>query len=279
MVIRNSKTVASRVRRRTVMQARILQPRYIVPFASFIWFCHEENAYMNSGISPIDKVFDAIRDQSNAEPIILYPGDHWRIGASHDSRRAIERYLADLDSVSQRPLKVAQAVDPEELVSASREFCDKVCGDAGPTRVLLGIAKKQYARDRERYGFSLASLLRSCLLQVHQPRIYVRDHEESYAFTIRHGLRKVNCPAADCDIETGAESLHYAFKHMWGGQTLLINGRFREMRHDSRLELFDYFHLAGTVNAGKMTGWGDMLRNMALRVPVLSRMIGQTTRA
>src|SRR5262249_33143574 len=38
-------------------QAEILQPKWIVPFASFIWFCHHENYYMNQNVNRISDIF------------------------------------------------------------------------------------------------------------------------------------------------------------------------------------------------------------------------------
>ena len=58
---------------RAVRQARALNAKHVIPFASFIWFCHEENDYMNSGIRPVSDVARSLQDQTDAQPVVLYP--------------------------------------------------------------------------------------------------------------------------------------------------------------------------------------------------------------
>jgi len=46
---------------RTVLQCRELEARWLLPFASFVWFCHEENHYMNSAVVGVDEVAETVR--------------------------------------------------------------------------------------------------------------------------------------------------------------------------------------------------------------------------
>ena len=36
-------------------QIEVFKPKYTIPFASFVWFSHEENFYMNQEINRIDQ--------------------------------------------------------------------------------------------------------------------------------------------------------------------------------------------------------------------------------
>ena len=74
------------------------------------------------------------------------------------------------------------------------------------------------------------------------------------------------CTREACDVRLGSESLHFAFKFLWGGQTLSINGRFQERDRDSRRPLFDYFDMAGSRNAGRVVTWRSLPADLGRRL-------------
>lgn len=268
---------AEKMVERTVMHSRAFQPKFVVPFASFIWFCHEENFYMNSGLTPVGQVAEAIESQSDAQPVVLYPGDEWTVGASHDNQEAIRRYSEDQRSVEDRQLVQARTVDRGELISASQQYCRKLTQACGRHRILLNFAKKYLQRERSKPDSSwwrtLGAVARCLCFKVPTPKIHVNDLGQSFEFDLRWGLRAIDLPVDQCDVALGSESLLYAFSFMWGGETLIINGRFREIRTDSRLVLTDYFHLAGNINAGKRMSWSSMLQKLTKHLPVMRRAV------
>ena len=67
---------------RTVRQTRTLKAKHVIPFASFVWFCHEENFYMNSAMRPVGDAAEWIAGQTEAQPVVLYPGERWRMGSA-----------------------------------------------------------------------------------------------------------------------------------------------------------------------------------------------------
>ena len=54
-------------------QIEYFKPKITIPFASFIYYSHNENKYMNDSITDLDKVKNLIK-ASNSRPIFLYPG-------------------------------------------------------------------------------------------------------------------------------------------------------------------------------------------------------------
>jgi hypothetical protein len=66
----------------------------------------------------------------------------------------------------------------------------------------------------------------------------------SMEYSLVRGLRRSRYPQDRCDIELSSGALLFAFKFLWGGETLQINGRFRECYPDGRVALFDYLWLA-----------------------------------
>jgi hypothetical protein len=90
--------------------ARVLRPRHLVPFASFVRFCHQDNAYMN----PHAITIADLRARSAAPLAILHPGDaieNGRIVDAPANRERYERALADRTSVAS-PSVPQEEMDP-----------------------------------------------------------------------------------------------------------------------------------------------------------------------
>ncbi|MCC5869653.1 MAG: MBL fold metallo-hydrolase [Gammaproteobacteria bacterium] len=107
---------------RTVRQTRTLKAKHVIPFASFVWFCHEENFYMNSAMRPVGDAAAWIAGQTEAQPVVLYPGDRWALGSVHDSELAIKRYAADLAGIGERHRYHGTTIDIASLMTAAERF-------------------------------------------------------------------------------------------------------------------------------------------------------------
>jgi UDP-MurNAc hydroxylase len=246
---------------RAVMHCEEFAPRFVIPFASFIWFCHEENAYINDAFLGIDEVERTLRRRSTTQPIVMYPGDEWLVGAPHDSSSAMARYLQDQSSIVTRPLSRSKPVRPDELIAASRTFCREVLKGLNPLRLRLGRARRFFRDRRLCSTLGIRSPIRRfvdlLMLRVAQPRIYVPDHQQSYVLSLDAGLQPAAFEQHECDVAVSSGALLYAFKFLWGGQTLQINGRFREIRPESRHPLFEIFSVAAWRKSGNTVRWSS----------------------
>ena len=247
---------------KALVQCEVFAPRWVLPFASFIWFCHEENAYMNQAFMGIDEVEMAFRTKST--PVLMYPGDSWTVGTPHDNSAALARWRADQQSLPQRSPVKATPVAPDVLVEASRSFCRALIDGSDRSRVRARWAAQAFRRGG---GRSLPDRLRDLVsLRAAPATIWVTDHEKAYRFDPEHGLTPAVITREACDVRLGSESLHFAFKFLWGGQTLSINGRFQERDRDSRRPLFDYFDMAGSRNAGRVVTWRSLPADLGRRL-------------
>ena len=70
-------------------------------------------------------------------------------------------------------------------------------------------------------------------------RIWLTDYRISVDYCLLGGLQDSAHSREDCDIELSSEALMFAFKFLWGGETLQINGR---------IPLFDYLWTACAKN-------------------------------
>lgn len=256
---------------KAVKQCEVFAPRYVLPFASFIWFCHEENAYMNSAFLPIDEVVNTLRARTRATPVPLYPGDQWTVGAPFDPEPALARYRADQASLPQRTPVKATPVPPDDLMQQSRKFCADLIEGSDPSRMKVSWFADSLRRlakgpngtlvDRVR---GLATLATGRLVPA---LVYVTDHGTSYAFDPEKGLTPApQVPRAECDVAMSSAALSYAFRFLWGGQTLHINGRFEEIKPDARDRLFRYFHMASNRSSGHTMKWNTLPRDVADKV-------------
>jgi UDP-MurNAc hydroxylase len=134
---------ARRVLQDLKKQIDMIMPRYVIPFASFSWFCTEENFYLNAEKNSIRDVCDFIQEKTRAKPIALYPGDQWIVGQDHDSSQAIARYERDAAEISdpfQRPRTRHGLVDEKILIELGNDFRRKLMTLADPLLVRVHLA-------------------------------------------------------------------------------------------------------------------------------------------
>jgi hypothetical protein len=236
---------------RTVMQCRELGARWLVPFASFVWFCHEENDYMNSGVVRVDEVADAVARETDTTPVVLYPGDSWEIGREHSNAEALDRYRADYRSLETRERCHVRSVELSELQELSRRFVARIDDGVPGWRLKLRLARMNARYQRQAHPGASGRLRAAVALAMLRPRparVWIRDLERSALFDVRRGLVPASLAREDCDVTVSSDSLAYAFRFLWGGLSLQINGRFREHHPEGRLPLFDALWIADDLN-------------------------------
>lgn len=182
-------------------QIAVLRPRFVVPFASYVWFCNENNFFMNDAVNRIEDVFTILAEIPGIVPVVLYPGDVWTVGSHHESISSVEKYCGDYESVvSTRSLFRSPKIDLDTLEEAAEGF-------------------------RRR---SLDLNARRKLLAYRPCRIFLKDHAVPVAFSFKEGLRRNSYDAQLCDVALGSQALKYCFDHAWGFDTLLVSGMFEK---------------------------------------------------
>lgn len=189
---------------RLKLQVDILGPDVVVPFASFVWFCHQENRHMNEQANRIDTVADLVENDLGRTCAVLYPGDRWRLGEANDNRAAMARYLADYGTVESRPALSHPIVPADTIERAGRAFVGRV------------------RRENSRLAFRLlhvAGYLKPAIIKV-------RDIDKTYLLDLRGRFEEAPHGAGNPDIVLSGHSLMNVFERPWGPNTLAVNGRF-----------------------------------------------------
>lgn len=256
-------------------QTKRLQPDYVMPFASHIWFCHEENGYLNQDVNRIDQICDALLLQAESQPLILYPGDRWTLGnADHSNTGALAKFADQYQTIGtpQRPALRAAPIERQELLAAAQVFVQRYYRLQAPSSFVF-LALESF-RNRSLGGTSMISNLRQlAVLSRESAKVYVTDHECSYELSTQ-GLVDAEFAQADCDLSLGSQSLLHCFRVAWGAEALRINGRFREPAdvpeglawrfHPNRF--FNYFLLPRRISLGQASSFGALAKQLINKI-------------
>ena len=209
-----------------------LKPRVAVPFASFSFFSHEENAFMSDSANKPWDVVEAV-ERAGQEAVLLYPGDRWEVGAKHDNAAAIERYRDDYAALSEHPRRSSEEVSMTSLVTSATKYIERV--KSKNDALVMKLLK-------------LTPLLRA----FHPVDIYIWDLKKSVRFDFSSGLKEIASREKCYSLQMGSDSLDFLFKFAWGLDTLMVNGRFQADPAGLRRLL--------------MTFGADVLNNSGIRV-------------
>jgi hypothetical protein len=186
-------------------QTRILQPRYALPFASYIYFSNVENAYLNDAMNTPRNAAETLA-AAGTIPVVLYPGDEWEIGASHDNAAALARYDERLVELPRLPLRGAgDSVSLDRLREAFAAYRARML--AQNSRLLIALLRKLP------------------FLGTFQPIIIrLTDLDRLISFSLLDGIVDLSGGAAD--VAMHSSSLLFLLKNDYGYDTLTVNGRF-----------------------------------------------------
>ncbi len=215
--------------RRVKLQIDTFQPKQTIPFASFVYFSHADNVYLNDAMNTVRDAATLIADETASEPVVLYPGEMWEIGQPHANAATLARYDDDY-ALATKPLHQTESVTIEQLQHLSQQYI---------------------ARMQRKNSKLFMRLMRLPPLRYFQPfTLYLTDLAETVRFDFRHGLQRVDSPAENVDIRLASESLAYVFQHDWGYDTLEVNGRFRATPGGHKIMVKNFF-LGPLNNTGR----------------------------
>jgi len=178
---------------------RAFRPRVTIPFASFVYFSHNENRYMNAWINTPDHV----QQQLSNEPTqlqFLYNGDSWsNQGGFCLNGDPLKRYRGDFDKIPGLPYRSHPSYSVDELLILGQRLVNRVHP-------------------------SFPRLLLHKATPVH---FYVVDLGTSVRFDLsRCTVEEDRRPRNQCDMALSSQALWFAFKFPWGFSTLDVSGRY-----------------------------------------------------
>jgi hypothetical protein len=216
-------------------QIRHLEPHYVIPFASFVRFCHEENCYLNDSVNRIPDFLDLCAGMKST-PIVMKPMDTWRVGEARDNTAAIQFWERVYNAIPSLDLRRTHAaIDIEGLRSECTTYQLRI-----------------FAKNSKAWMKMLSAVP---FLNLFRP-VYIRltDLRKTVRFSFFDELREAE-EIGSPDIEMSADSCSFIFANEFGFDTLLVNARCRAGRKGLDLILRNFG--IGNLNAmGWSIGWG-----------------------
>ena len=221
--------------RQLEQKVRRFEPTWTVPFASFSYWSHQENQYLNAGIVKVETAAQRI-SQSGSVPIVMSVQDSWEVGSTWNNEPALTYYAERYDWLHERPLSSyvsSPVIDESELISTAQAFVKKMTKHLTVRQLSCHVAL-QHADIRHDSGTAKlpkhVDAIYSCFAGRYKKcRIHVYDLDRCFEFTFQEGLTRVDTIRENCDISIGSQALHYSFSVPFGGEALQVNGRFQNI--------------------------------------------------
>lgn len=209
-------TGADEVLHQVRLYIRSFKPRVTIPFASFIYFGHDENRHMNAWINTPDRVCE---DLSGAitQLQFLYNGDSW---SSQDGfclhGDPLERYRADFQKIANLPYRSHPSYPRDELIELGQRLVAEV---------------------RPRFP-------RFLLREAAPIHFYVVDLNAAIRFDLREGTVEAEQRVkSECDLALHSQALWFAFKFPYGFGTLEVSGRYTRINPKVKKRALHLCHL------------------------------------
>lgn len=188
---------------RIALQVRILDPQIVVPFASFVYFCHEENFFLNDGMNSVGEVAQFVEDRLQKKAVVLYPGDRWNAVDTIDWHANARAYESDLNAkIAAGPTHFRRTIAAADVEDAVNRFLQRL---------------------RKKNPYARRLIADHCTL-------FLTDSAKAYDLSV-NGMRPIDADEFTADIATSGENLLYAIKTPWGGNTMHVSGRFVSWRN------------------------------------------------
>ena len=195
--------------RRIRIQSEALRPSYVIPFASFVYFSHEENAYMNDAINPPAKVVEYIDQQCVGEPMLMIPNETWDGRSPKDNAAAVQYWKEKYEEAFTKPLTTPPPSVPMDELINSCETMRKRVFECNSEILLKSLG-----------WFGILKPL----------DIRLRDLDAQAVFNWSSGLVETPLSEPDTLITMHSESLNFIFSNDFGVDTINVNARFTATR-------------------------------------------------
>ena len=181
------------------LQIEQFKPKYVIPFASYVYFSNTENNYLNDAVNKPREVVKRFAD-SNVEVVVMKPkdklgGDNAKVTISD----ALEFWEGKYDSIDLQSLNSYSQISLEEIYANFHKYCE---------------------RTSNKNSLWLIKLVRTISpISAFKPVII------NISDFVTSEIAQVNDEAM---LSMISESLNFLFQNSFGFDTLTVNGCFEE---------------------------------------------------
>lgn len=207
-------------------QIKILEPKNTIPFASYIYFCHQDNFYMNDSIVNLKDVKKNLKFLDTTI-VILYPGSCYSFDNSHNSDLDYNKYILDFSNIQNKKIfKQSVYFNYNDLLLASKKYLKSLYKKNTIFIVFFycifsKIFKFFFKKDF--IGFSGTAF-------------YIKDLNLTCSFDWINGLNVISNNDT-ADVKLSSEDLKFIFDYEYGSSTLSVNGK---AEYSSEYEKFKF---------------------------------------
>jgi hypothetical protein len=191
------------------LQISIFKPKFVIPFASFVYFSNQENSYLNDSINKPSDVVEKFKD-SKSHVIILKPHDV--LGGNFEdisNTRAIQFWSQKYAEIELKKLNVYDTVKYELVCESFKSYCDR-------------IAKKN--------NMTFIAMIRAISPIPFFNAVVVKLIDLNITLQFDYVAKKIELTEATPMICLKSESLNFLFSNSYGFDTLTVNACFEEGR-------------------------------------------------
>jgi UDP-MurNAc hydroxylase len=186
------------------IQISTFNPKFVIPFASFIYFSNKENFYLNDSINKPSDVIDKFKN-SKSKIIILKPNDF--IGDDFSNPAAIDFWNKHYTELKQKKINVYEAVKYELIYKNFLKYCERIS---------------------IKNNMTFISIVRSISpIRVFSP-VVVKIIDLNIKLKFDYVFKKIEITTETPMICLNSESLNFIFVNSFGFDTLTVNGCFEE---------------------------------------------------
>ena len=196
---------------RISLQVNKFDPKAVIPFASFVYFCHPENFHTNdSQNTPRDVASLFEKERILSKLIVLKPWD------TLDISKPLEQGIADRNNSIQHWVNLHHQCKP-------LSFDEK--------EVSIDKIKVSYELFRRKIfkHFLLAPSLLEKFKFLAPIKLYLYDLDLNVSLSYHGGLKVEDGCKMECDIALSASTLDFILVNEYGANTTHVNGKFERI--------------------------------------------------
>lgn len=227
------------------LQARLLKPRVVIPFASFVRFDNARNTYLNDAANRPQAVVDRFRS-APFEVLVMKPGDVFSGDVPYGmTQEAVDFWDKAYDSAAQRAPMAFQSRMPDELEQAFQSCLARVS-------------------DNNSRGF-MRLAQRFSPIRVFQPVVvHCDDIDARFSVDLAQGRLEPSTDAPHLTMHS--ESLWFLFQNSFGFDTLTVNGCLEEAQEGGFARAAKSLSIETLNNLGIRFGPGIVLEPRVIAV-------------
>lgn len=216
------------------LQSEFFNPKYLIPFASYIYFSNENNFYLNDSVNSPRDVVNFFKDEQQTNIIVMKPFDKIDFSdhtdnAYHDNDNALRFWQDSFDGIEFAYKHTYKKIDIDSLHEAFAKYKARV------------FANNSY------YFIKILKFM-SPIPVFQNINIRLIDINKTIQFNLMNECLEIK--DVKHDVEMSSESFEFIMNNSFGFDTLTVNGCFEEFTKGGFSKMTKSFAIENLNNIG-----------------------------